>query len=88
MNYRYLPSFVRDVKKSTIEIQVGLQDVIENIKTAKTISEIHNVKKLKGHKNAYRVKIKTYRLCFTFSDDKELILVRFLPRKDVYKVFP
>ncbi len=74
MNYKYLPSFVRDVKKSSTETQESLQEVIENIKTAKAINEIHNVKKLKGHKNAYRIKIKTHRLCFNFNDDNELIL--------------
>jgi len=88
MNYKYNPSFLRDVKKTTPNIQVSLADTIENIKSAKTLTEILHVKKLKGFSNAYRVKVKTYRLCFYFNDDKVLILARFLPRKDVYRSFP
>jgi mRNA interferase RelE/StbE len=88
MNYKYNPSFLRDVKKTTQEIQVSLAVTIENIKSAETLNDILNVKKLKGHKIAYRIKVDTYRLCFYYNDDKTLILVRFLPRKDVYRSFP
>jgi mRNA interferase RelE/StbE len=88
MNYKYNPSFLRDVKKATPDILVSLEDVIENIKSAKTLKEISNVKKLKGDSNAYRIKANSYRLCFYYGDDKTLILARFLPRKDVYRSFP
>jgi len=88
MNYHYNPSFLRDVKKATSEIQISLADVIENIRLAKTLNDISNVKKLQGHKTAYRIKVDSYRLCFYYGDDKTLILSRFLPRKDVYRSFP
>ena len=88
MNYKYNPSFIRDVKKSTQQVQVNLAKVIEAIKYANTLNDIPNVKKLKGHKTAYRIKIDSYRLCFYHDDDKTLILVRFLPRKDVYRSSP
>ena len=88
MNYKYNPSFLRDVKKSNPEIQVSLAEIIEVIKSAPTLNDIPNVKKLKGHKTAYRIKVNTFRLCFYYSEDKVLILARFLPRKDVYRFFP
>jgi len=88
MNYQYTPSFLRDVKKTTLEIQAGLNAVIESVKSAQNLNDIPKVKKLKGHKTAYRIKVNTYRLCFFYGDDKTLLLARFLPRKDVYRYFP
>jgi mRNA-degrading endonuclease RelE of RelBE toxin-antitoxin system len=88
MNYKYNPSFLRDAKKITPDIQISLADAIENIKSAQTLNDISNLKKLKGHKTAYRIKVNSYRLCFYYGDDKTLILCRFLPRKDVYRSFP
>jgi hypothetical protein len=44
MKYQYNPSFVRDVKKTTIDAQRSLTNVIENIQAAKTINDISNLK--------------------------------------------
>lgn len=88
MEYQYNPSFLRDVKKTTPEIQVSLAETLQDIKSAKILNDIPNVKKLKGHKVAYRIKVDSYRLCFYYGDNKILTLARFLPRKDVYRFFP
>ena len=88
MQILYKPSFTRDVKKVPIEAQLNLRTVIESLKTAQGLNNIPNLKKLKGHKTAYRVKVNTFRLCFYYNDDNTLELTRFLPRKDVYRFFP
>ena len=87
MEHKYLPSFKRDAKKATEVIQANLAGAIANIKSAKALNEIANLKKLKGHKTAYRVRVNNFRLCFYYENDI-LILARFLPRKDVYRFFP
>jgi mRNA interferase RelE/StbE len=87
MDIQYQPSFTRDVKKASVEAQINLQQIIENLKSLQTLNEIHNLKKLKGFNNAYRIRITNYRLGFFYEDGK-LILSRFLPRKDAYKFFP
>ncbi len=74
MNYKYSAAFLRDVKKTLPEIRVSLADAIENIKSAETLNDVLNVKKLKGHKTAYRIKVDAYRLCFYYNDEKTLIL--------------
>jgi len=54
------------------------------------LSDIPSAKDLKGgkkSKDAYRMRINKYRICFYYRNDK-IELVRVLPRKDVYKVFP
>ncbi len=87
MHYQYSPSFVRDVKKSTTDVQGSVWGVIENIKAARTLHDISNMKKLKGYKTAYRIKVKTHRLCFYY-ENVMITIARFLPRKDVYQFFP
>jgi len=87
MEYQYNPSFTRDIKKANINAQTALLDIIDNIKSSEHLSEILNVKKLKGHKTAYRIKVKDYRLCFYYEDGM-ITIARFLPRKDVYRFFP
>lgn len=52
-----------------------------------SLDEIPNIKKLKGHKSAYRIRIGDYRLGFFF-ENTTIIFARFVHRKDIYKIFP
>ena len=59
----------------------------EHINVQKQVKEIENCKKLKGSKNAFRIKLGHYRIGFIF--EKEILeLVRVLHRKDIYNSFP
>ena len=43
---------------------------------------------MKGHPEAYRVRVGVYRLgCYVKSDNK-IIIARFVKRNDIYKLFP
>jgi len=61
--------------------------IIEEIKKAKNLSELHQVKKMKSAKNAWRIRIGDYRLGF-FLTCKTITLACFVNRKDIYKQFP
>ena len=87
MNLTFKPSFFRDAKKIPIKLHPELNGIITKVESAQTLRDIPNLKKLKGHKTAYRIKVGDYRLCFFF-DDEVISVVRFLPRKDVYRSFP
>ncbi len=88
MNYLIDKSFDRDVKKiKDDKIKKRLASVIEKIENAERIYDIDNCKKLRKGKNAYRIKMGNYRIGF-FYEDKTVIFVRFLNRKDIYKEFP
>ncbi len=54
---------------------------------AESLNELSNLKKLKGHSAAYRIKIKNYRVGF-FVENDTVILSRILHRKEVYRYFP
>jgi len=64
-----------------------VKEIIESFEKANTLSEINNLKKLKGSGNYYRLRVGDYRVGIAFTDDTA-IFVRFLNRKDIYKYFP
>ena len=54
---------------------------------AAVLQDMQNIKKLKGHDNYYRLKISDYRLGFSY-ENGEINIIRFLHRKEIYKLFP
>lgn len=85
MQLIYLKAFSKDLDKlKNKQISKSLLDLISE---AKNIKEISNLEKLKGYKNAYRIKIQNYRLG-AFIEGNKIEFARFLPRKDIYKYFP
>jgi len=51
------------------------------------LNNIPNLKKLLGHRSAYRVRLGDYRVGF-FYENHKISLARVVHRKDIYKVFP
>ena len=88
MNTDIKNSFLRDIKKiidPTLKEQI--EQVILSVKEAKTTSDIPELKKLKGYKIFYRIKVGAYRIGITIENDLVTFFV-FMPRKDIYKLFP
>jgi len=78
--------------KDTQKIKdVGLKnDVIQaivSLELTENIQNFPNVKKMKAHPEAYRMRIGKYRLGFYF-DGEVIELARFAKREDIYKLFP
>jgi mRNA-degrading endonuclease RelE of RelBE toxin-antitoxin system len=88
MKVEFLRKFSKDLDqvrtKSTKESVIR---VIELMEAVDSLDKIPNTKKLKGHKNAYRVRVGDYRLGFFF-DNSTILLARFLHRRDIYRIFP
>lgn len=59
MKTQYLPSFIKDLKKlKKTSIYPEIQLVaFKQIPNCKNITEIKNLKKIKGKANAYRIRI-------------------------------
>jgi mRNA interferase RelE/StbE len=88
VNLKYDRSFEKDISSIKDEkLLNSIYKVIVELKTIDSINALSNIKKLKSHKNIYRIKLGNYRLGFYLEEDT-LILVRFLHRKDIYKKFP
>ncbi|MGI8639783.1 MAG: type II toxin-antitoxin system RelE family toxin [Pyrinomonadaceae bacterium] len=88
MKVEFRKSFTKDLKNvSDGSVLKRAKEVVEAIETANALMEIPNIKKLKGEKKYFRLKIGDFRLGFAFANDT-IIFVRFLHRKDIYKYFP
>ena len=88
MNLKIDKSFEKDTDKlQDKKLLLKIANCIEQIITATTQEEILNLKKLKGFKQHYRIRIGNYRIGATIIDD-EIILERFIHRKEIYKYYP
>ena len=88
MLVKYSNPVIKDVRKIKNKKLIGqIEIIILDLKNNIDLSEVKNVKKMKGHPFAYRIKIGNYRLGFYY-EDNVIILSRFLKREDIYKVFP
>jgi mRNA interferase RelE/StbE len=88
MNIEFRKSFEKDLGsiRNTILLQ-RIRAVIEEVDTAENLSEVANIKKLKGDGDYYRIRVRDYRIGITVNEDT-VIFVRVLHRKDVYRYFP
>jgi mRNA interferase RelE/StbE len=88
MQVEFLTSFNKDLSKlSSAPVRKSLKNLILKLETAKSLSEIPQLKKLKGHPDAWRIRIGNYRVGFFYSNNI-IQLARVVDRKDIYKVFP
>ena len=89
MNTEYLPSFIKDLKKlKKTSIYPEIRTLaFQTIPHCQNITEVKNLKKIKGHKDAYRLRVGDYRIGI-FIHNETIMFSRVLHRKDVYRYFP
>ena len=88
MKVEFKDSFAKDLKRVKDNAFLKyVKDVIESVEKAHSLSEIQNLKKLKGGGNFYRLRAGDFRIGISFKNDA-VIFVRILDRKDIYKHFP
>lgn len=89
MKTEYLPSFTKDLKKlkKTFTYSEIKKLVFQTIPDCQNVTEIKSLKKIKGHKNAYRIRVGDYRIG-VFIQKETVTFSRVLHRRDVYRYFP
>ena len=89
MKTEYLPTFIKDLKclKSTLAYTKIKNLVFQDILAYQHLSDISNLKKLKGEDNAYRIRVGSYRIGFFVEDDR-ITFARVLHRREFYRYFP
>lgn len=82
-------SFIRDLKnlKGAPNYEKIKSYIFNELPAIPAFENISNLKKLRGFKGYYRIKIGDYRIGLTYNEHL-IILVRILHRKDIYKHFP
>jgi mRNA interferase RelE/StbE len=81
-----LRSFEKDANQLPLPSQKKLKKIIQNLSSISSLKEI-DASKLKGGKNAYRIRFGNYCIGF-YLEENQIILSRLLSRKDIYKYFP
>ena len=66
MNVDYSKDFKKSVQKLSGKMLDSVRRVIAEVKTAESLKEITDCKKLVGYRNVYRIRIGDYRAFFTF----------------------
>lgn len=88
MKVEFLKAFEKDIEEiQHNSTRKALLKIIEIVDKADNIYSLPNLKKLKGHKSAFRVRIGDYRLGLFCEKDK-VIFARIVHRKDIYRLFP
>jgi mRNA interferase RelE/StbE len=88
MKVEFLKSFSKDLDAvNSKSAKQSLIRIVELLEKVEGLKDVPNIKKLKGFRNAYRIRVGDYRIGF-FLEGSAIQLARFLHRKDIYKNFP
>jgi mRNA interferase RelE/StbE len=81
-------SFAKDLRSiKSKDILSRIKEVVEQVEKAQSLQEITNIKKLKGGRNYYRIRVGEYRIGLIIEND-EISFIRCLNRKEIYRYFP
>lgn len=82
-------SFQKDISKiNDVKIKHAVAELIQSIQQTENLFSIANLKKLTGYKDFYRIRLGNYRIGVEHTKNHEIILIRFLGRKEIYKKWP
>lgn len=88
MKVAFEASFARDLKRiKDQQLLWRVQEVIAEVKAAMELNDIRDLRKLKGYDTFYRIRSGDYRIGLEVISD-QVIFVRILHRKDIYRYFP
>ncbi|MBU2610946.1 MAG: type II toxin-antitoxin system RelE/ParE family toxin [Chloroflexi bacterium] len=88
MKVLFEKSFGRDLKKiKDKRLLKQVQETIDQVESAASISDVSNMKKMQGFDTYYRIRVGNYRIDIEISEG-QVIFVCFLNRKDIYRYFP
>lgn len=87
MQYQFSNTFYKQLQKTQNKTVIAaVKNAVINIDRAKNISEIKNIKALKGYSHYYRIRIGDYRIGLEIKNTNATFLF-FGHRKDIYKKY-
>lgn len=88
MKALFRASFAKDLRSiKSKETLSRIKEVIGQVEKAQSLQEIASIKKLRGGRNYYRIRVGEYRIGLVIEGD-EISFVRCLDRKEIYRYFP
>lgn len=81
-------SFLQDIQKiNDGKLKSRINNIIQLLEEAESLTSIPHLIKMKGHASAYRLRVGEYRIGL-FKEKEVVKLIRVLHRKDIYTYFP
>ena len=88
MQLRIAKTFQKDYRKiRDKKLLRKAAEIIEHARKAESSAQIANLKKMKGYKDFYRIRIGNYRIGIQISGNN-ITFLRLVHRKDIYSRFP
>ena len=85
----YKKTFLKDLTKLPSDYQERVENLVfEDIPQTDNISAIAEMKRMKGYKDYYRIRIGDYRIGCKVERQGKIIFYRVKSRSDIYKIFP
>lgn len=80
MKIKYTKEFTKAVMKQSGKMARSIRAVLEEVKAAKSLDEITDLKKMVGYKSIYRIRIGDMRAFFTFHIEvvDDCVIFRYL----------
>lgn len=88
MKTAFKASFLKAIKKiDSDQLKADIANAILNVESAESHRQISQLKKLKGYKQYYRIRIGDYRIGIKI-EAEVVIFVDIDHRKNIYRIFP
>ena len=88
MKISFKNAFLKDLEKLPSDHKKRIECLVfSEIPKIGNLYDIKNIKKIRGDKKYYRIQVGNYRIGFEVRDG-EIVFMRVLHRKDIYRYFP
>lgn len=88
MNVEFTRLFEKQLDRiKDVKLRNEIAEVVREVTSAKSITTISNIKKLKGHKSAFRIRTGNYRIGVIFHQ-QTIYFAAVAHRKEIYRIFP
>lgn len=89
MDILFDSNFSKDLNKlKNNQVKQRLLKIIEKIEQTDNILSISSITKMVGHENFYRIRLGDYRIGCDLIDNKTIVFITIMHRKDIYNNFP
>ena len=88
MKVEFKDSFLKDLRAvKDKSVLAKVKAAIETVEQADTPDKITHLKKMRGSREYFRIRIGDFRVGIRL-ERETLVFIRFLNRKDIYRYFP
>ena len=85
----YKKTFLKDLSSIPAVYQKRIEKLVfKEIPDSKNITDINDLKKMRGYNKYFRIRIGNYRIGCMVGTKDNIIFYRVKSRKDIYKLFP